>query len=345
MIKGKIAIIADVPNWSFDILAKLIKKELSAEYQIDIFYCVTDFNKNLFDILESTKNYDVIHFLARKLLMQFEDPNFIKKVNSKNYNYNEYVKNCVKKITVSVNDEVSINDPDTDYTKIFRLYCNKYFVCSKKLVDLYSTIPNCPAPWGEIRDTINTDIFIPNNLERFQKDKIEHRPLVIGWVGNSNWTVKNNSSIDYKGLHTILKPAIEELKQEGYNIVPHYADVSEKYRNSIEMQQYYSEIDIYICVSLTEGTPLPVLESMCCGVPIITTNVGVVPEVLGAKQSQFILQERSISALKEKIKYLYNNKYLLKELSDENIKEGIKNSSKTTVEKYIKLFDSIISPT
>ena len=65
MDKKKIAIIADIPNWSFDIIAKLIKKELSYKYQIDIFYCVTDFNIDLFQILEKTKNYDVIHFLAR----------------------------------------------------------------------------------------------------------------------------------------------------------------------------------------------------------------------------------------------------------------------------------------
>ena len=71
--KNKIAIIADIPNWSFDIIAQLLKKELSHKYDIDVFYCVTDFNKDLFDILEATKEYDVIHFLARKLLLQFED--------------------------------------------------------------------------------------------------------------------------------------------------------------------------------------------------------------------------------------------------------------------------------
>ena len=29
MSKNKIAIIADIPNWSFDIIAQLLKKELS----------------------------------------------------------------------------------------------------------------------------------------------------------------------------------------------------------------------------------------------------------------------------------------------------------------------------
>lgn len=343
MDKRKIAIIADIPNWSFDIIAKLIKKELSYKYQIDIFYCVTEFNKDLFQILEKTKNYDVIHFLARKLLMQFEDENFKQNIKDNNYDYDEYVSNVTKKITTCVYDHLAINDPDIDYRKIYRLYCKEYLVCSKKLYDIYANIPNCPKPWGEIIDTIDIDIFTPSNLERFDKANIENRPLVIGWVGNSNWNKKSDNDIDYKGLKTILEVAIKELKDEGYNIVSHYADVNDKYRDDIEMQKYYSEIDIYTCVSLIEGTPRPVLESMCCGVPIITTDVGIVYEVLGNKQKEFIIKDRSVEALKEKIIFLYNNRSVLKKLSDENIKEGKKNSSKTTINKYIELFDSIIN--
>ena len=342
MEKNRIAIIADIPNWSFDIIAKLMKKELSDKYQIDIFYCVTDFNKDLFDILEATKNYDIIHFLARKLLMQFEDENFKRKINANNYNYQEYVNNMVKKITTCVYDHLAINDSNIDYTKIYRLYSKEYLVCSKKLYDIYSNIPNCPKPWGEIIDTIDTSIFVPSNLERFNYENIKNRQLVIGWVGNSKWNKKSDTDIDYKGLKTILEVAIKELKEEGYNICSHYADVNDKYRNSSEMQKYYSEIDIYICVSLIEGTPRPVLESMCCGVPIITTDVGVVMEVLGEKQKTFILEERSVKCLKEQIKKIYSNRAILKELSMENLEEGKKNSSKTTVKKYVELFDSII---
>ena len=163
---------------------------------------------------------------------------------------------------------------------------------------------------------INTSAF-PNSIDLYEKDKM---------------TVRGYGKYAYK----------KELKEEGYNICSHYADVNDKYRNSSEMQKYYSEIDIYICVSLIEGTPRPVLESMCCGVPIITTDVGVVREVLGEKQKTFILEERSVKCLKEQIKKIYSNRAILKELSMENLEEGKKNSSKTTVKKYVELFDSII---
>lgn len=345
MSKNKIAIIADIPNWSFDIIAQLLKKELSDKYDIDVFYCVTDFNKDLFDILEATKEYDVIHFLARKLLLQFEDESFKERVALKGYNYDEYLKSMVRKITTCVYDHLAINDPEIDYTKLYRLYSKAYLVCSKKLYDIYAAVSNCPLPWAEIPDTIDTDLFVPAKLERFDSENVANRPLVIGWVGNSKWNKKSEDDIDYKGLHTILKPAIDELKAEGYNIEPFYADVNDKYRNAVEMQEYYSNIDIYVCVSLIEGTPRPLLESMSCGVPVITTDVGLAYEVLGKKGQEFILKERNKEELKEKIKELYNNRELLKVLSEENIKEGAKNSSKCTVEKYIELFDGIINDT
>lgn len=83
-------------------------------------------------------------------------------------------------------------------------------------------------------------------------------------------------------------------------MIPHY-----------RMPQFYSKIDCYICASLHEGTPNPVLEAMACGVPVITTNVGVVEECFGTLQKNFIMKERTVKELKEKIiKLLKIEKYL-----------------------------------
>ena len=46
-----------------------------------------------------------------------------------------------------------------------------------------------------------------------------------------------------------------------------------------EMPAWYHEIDIYVCTSRAEGTPLPLLEAMASGKIVITTSVGIVPEI------------------------------------------------------------------
>jgi glycosyltransferase involved in cell wall biosynthesis len=85
------------------------------------------------------------------------------------------------------------------------------------------------------------------------------------------------------------------------------------------MVHYYAKLDVYVCVSDAEGTPNPVLEAMACGVPIISTDVGIVGELMGTLQSQFILTERSIKSLQRALIIILQTPGLLSSLSSENL--------------------------
>jgi glycosyltransferase involved in cell wall biosynthesis len=39
--------------------------------------------------------------------------------------------------------------------------------------------------------------------------------------------------------------------------------------------------DIFVLPSLLEGFGFPIVESMACGTPVIATNVGAIPEIIG----------------------------------------------------------------
>lgn len=338
----KIALVVDVPNWAFGIEAKLLKDKLKEFYQVDIF-AVVDYNKDFFKILEDVKDYDVIHFFFRKLLKQFDSEEFKAKVVSAGYNCTEYINYVCPKISTGIYDHLFIEDAEV-YIDIFTKYCKQYYTCSKRLENIYNNLKDYPKPWGTIHDTYD------NKLYGKSKDKKINLSgeLVIGWVGNSKWHIEEK---DFKGLCTILEPVLDELIAEGYLIRKHYADRNIRFRTQEEMPEYYNELDVCVVVSMCEGTPRPIIEAMACGVPIITTDVGLVQESLGPKQKQYIIGSREDGnnddeirkKLKEKIKDLYNNREKLKELSKENYEYCVHDDIEHTYKKYKQYFDDFLN--
>jgi len=52
-----------------------------------------------------------------------------------------------------------------------------------------------------------------------------------------------------------------------------------------DMPATYAGLDVLALTSLHEGTPLALLEAMACGLPIVATSVGGVPELVCADES------------------------------------------------------------
>jgi glycosyltransferase involved in cell wall biosynthesis len=108
------------------------------------------------------------------------------------------------------------------------------------------------------------------------------------------------------------------------------------------MPEYYSKIDVLVCASKIEGTPNPVLEAMACGVPVITTDVGIVPQAFGPQQKRFILKERSVEHLKAALKEFAQNRAILKKLSEENIHFISSWDWSLKVENFAHFFNSML---
>ncbi len=333
-MKPKICIVADVPNWSFDSIAQKLKKELEYKYEIKIVY----FNRRteaefFYEFLEENDDCDWMHFLNRRILLLMNSPVFQKKVKKNGRKLKEYIEEKKKKFSTAIYDYLDLSEEElVEEIPIFNNYTSKYYTCTRKLFQIYSSLANIKKPDAMIHDICDEKKFIPLHLERFQYQKIKNREIIVGWVGNS--VHKDEKDVDLKGYRSILLPVMEELQKEGYQIRGYYADRNDNWKLSEEMPDYYSQIDVCICVSTCEGTPRPVLEAMYSGVPIISTDVGIVEEAFGKQQKQFIIENRENGKkdelvrkkLKEKLIYLYQHRELFQILSQEN-------------QKSIQLFD------
>lgn len=335
MEKKKIALIIDSRGWAFDNIAHRIKENLP-EYQIDIIPGKI-FEGNMLKLFLFCQDYDLIHFLWRGYLSLIDRDEMKKYAESLGISFDEFKENYIlsKKVTFSVCDQLYLEGEECWRTKEIMKYANSYFVTSQKLYQIYNEFEK--KPQTIINDGVNLNTYIPQNLERFGTlEKIR-----IGWVGNSKFKDSNGDE-DLKGVEGIIKPAIKELQEEGYNIELILADRNIKMISQEEMPNFYNSIDLYVCASKTEGTPLTVLEAMAMGLPVISTDVGIVPEVFGKEEQQYILKERSKEVLKEKIKQLIKNKEMFKILSNENLERIKKWDWKEICLKYKEFFDSNI---
>ena len=319
--KKKIAIVYDIDGWAFSNIAKQIQTYLSKDFEIDIFP-VSVFDDNAVKLVLLAERYDLVHCLWRGLLSCLDYEFARGYIYNMGLTFEEFMDKYYSKaiFTTSVYDHKFLDEENFETTKSFTRYAKNYTVSSTILKDIYNTLEVDKKPMAVISDGVDTEKFKPKNLERFQLKNLQNRKLKIGWVGNSEFTDSEGDS-DLKGVRKIIKPALEELIQEGYPIELKFADRKEGYIPHEKMPDYYNSIDVYICASKNEGTPNPVLESMASGVPIISTDVGIVRDAFGKKQKEFILKERTKQELKNKLIMLLANKEQIEELSKENLEQ------------------------
>lgn len=336
-MKPKIALIVDTDNWAFYNRAVKLSEKLKEEYEFKIIPATTALQENVLQTILLVQDCDLVHFFWRGLLFSLDDENIVFKRNQIDVNrfIEEKFTNIIK--TTCVPDHALLDEKNLEKSKKVLNMVDGYYTMSGKLFDIYQQL-DCQKPQRVIIGGVEEKYFPAENLERFEIENLENRKIVIGWSGNSKWGDWNNH-IDLKGVHTIIKPVVEELQKEGHQIELILADRSEKLIPIEEMKDFYKQIDIYVCASETEGGPNPILEAMCCGVPIISTDVGYVRDVLGMKQKDFILKERTKEDLKENIKKLLENKEKFKELSKENISESKKCTYDVIAKQFKEFFD------
>jgi glycosyltransferase involved in cell wall biosynthesis len=313
MDKKNILITYDVPDWAYHKNAKVLKKFLNPEkYDIDI---VSDQNKN--DIIKflSVKKYDM-------LFLQWVPDLEI---------FTKYIKfpegyNC--KVVSQVTSEVFFRM----YNKGWREYqsapllvtkSQQYF---KKLESVYDT--------NKIRLAYHVNdynLFSPFELGKshrlFKKDKSKFR---VGYVGRDCAIANEN-----KG-HFFIRDACKLLGDKVEYVVAGF-DNRLTYN---DMPDFYKSLDVVVCASNHEGAPNSMLEAGLCGVPIITTRVGQIQEMIEDNTSGLFCERNALS-IKEKIEKLMYNEDLYDRISI-NIGNISKEWALKAIDQWECFFDEVL---
>jgi glycosyltransferase involved in cell wall biosynthesis len=75
-----------------------------------------------------------------------------------------------------------------------------------------------------------------------------------------------------------LKESVKEFIER--NSMADYVTLDERILNEEELVGLYNQCKVLVCASTVEGGPRVTLEAMACGIPVISTPCGIMPEVI-----------------------------------------------------------------
>lgn len=102
--------------------------------------------------------------------------------------------------------------------------------------------------------------------------------------------------------------------------------------SSEAVQSIMQESDLFLFPSYTEGFPNAVLEAMACGLPIIASSVGAIPDMVGTNQEGGILvRTREMQDYVDAINKLSNDPQKRYQMSKRNYEEVVRSYSESIV--------------
>ncbi len=158
-------------------------------------------------------------------------------------------------------------------------------------------------------------IVVPYGVDLGQFKKVQKKDRIFRIVWTGTVCIR-------KGLHYLLQ-AFSELNLPGAELaligsvdkdmktfIDKYRHKNIKYygpKPQSSLYRYYSQGSVFVHPSVEEGLSMVQLEAMACGLPLIcTTNTGG-EDVIREGKEGFVIPIRDVAALKEKIKYMYDN--------------------------------------
>lgn len=307
-MKKKLAFIVDVRGWAFDIIATHVGQQLSDVHDVKLYYWA-DFPiaSQLLRRLEADGIAHAHFFFREHLKVIFDTVSARSKAASF---FNGIT------VTTHVPDYLYQSTNELIERKPIYDFINGYFVTNADLKQIYDDQAFFAKP-----DSVIIDWPISHaGLGEAEVAPVEAgRPVNIMWTGNSKWG-EYAGYRDYKGLQSIIKPAIERLKREDYPVALTVFDSAEQKRTRETVLSTLAQQDILLVASVAEGTPLTVIEAMSLGVAVVSTPVGIAREVLPAEYQGDAVIERSAEQFYTTLKALMQSPDKLSAMKRANLR-------------------------
>lgn len=172
---------------------------------------------------------------------------------------------------------------------------------------------------------IEEDKMLEKRTATRTRYKIENDEIAIGYVGRLSeekglefaiYAVKELIELGRRVKIVLIGDGPQRLKLE--TIVKEH-----KIKENVILTGFQSNVnellpglDIFVLPSLTEGTPMALLEAMSYGIPAVASAVGGVPKIINHRKNGMLVLPGNVEQLTEALDVFISNKQYRKKLSD-----------------------------
>jgi len=192
-------------------------------------------------------------------------------------------------------------------------YADRIVSVSEKGVDEVIRIFSCNP---KLITVIPNGIADPGIIHRSNKTYNQEKPFIIGFVGSltigKRWDLVIDAArfLIKKGfpIKVIIagsgpgEATIKAIAQDNQNWIEYRGYVQEAARTLIP------EFDVLILPSSYEGTPMTIIEAMACGVPVISTSISDIPQMIDGELKAGYLISQDTTEIAKSIEKLITNK-------------------------------------
>ena len=299
----------------------LLKKDLS-QYKVDIFHSpfyLSPLNLNVSTIVTA---HDVAllspnHFKGRYWAIQFYARQFVE------YSLHKSFKKAERILAVSrdvKNDIVRLNLAEESKIRV---------ICSAINLPLHKESPsNCYRESTQSDKAVILTVGQTRPLKnwwnlirafRILRDRIGKCSLVL--VSSDDRNLKS-----IKALITELKFEPTEVKILGY-------------QTQEQLVNLYKSADVFVFPSLYEGFGMPPLEAMACGVPVVASNRGALPEVLG--DAAYYVNPETVEDIAAGMQKVLEDKELRNTLIQRGYEQVKKYSWEKTARQVLNIYNEV----
>jgi hypothetical protein len=254
-----ILLIVDRPGWATELNASGLQSALGGRYQV-LKKSQTNVTARDLDQADLIQVFYWLQFLQMKTLGDAFSRN-------------------LHKLIIGVAGHVGIENERREPGLAWLRRGRAVYVISQLLFQEVKPLLDVPvfyAPSG-----VDTTLFNPGPQRK------RAGALRVGWAGSLS-----NHGPEIRGFHELIVPAVNAV--QGVELVT--AIREEYWRTPAEMVEFYRSLDVYLCASRSEGTPNPCLEAAACGIPLVSTRVGNMPELIRPGVNGFFI-DREVDSI------------------------------------------------